>query len=124
MALRLSQSPSYKWPVKIVIPADGGRRETFTFDAVFRRLKQSRIAEIIDNGQRKNRGEQLEPGQDMSDMELLDEILCGWDGVVDDADEPIPFTRASLEQLCELPTVAGQIAEAWLGSLQKAKSKN
>jgi len=124
MALRLSQSASYKWPVKIVIPADGGKRETFTFDAEFRRLKQSRIAEIMEFGQRKNRGETLEPGQDMSDMELLGEILCGWDGVVDDDDTPIPFSKSSLEQLCELPTVAGQIAEAWLGSLQKAKAKN
>ena len=124
MALRLTQSPTYKWPVKITIPTDGGRRETFTFDAVFRRLKQSRITEIIESGQRKSKGEDLEASQDMSDLDLLDEIMAGWDGVEGDDGKAIPFSRSSLEQVCEMPTVAGQIAEAWLGSLQKAKSKN
>lgn len=124
MALRLSQSAAYKWPVKITIPTDGGKRETFTFDATFNRLKQSRITEIIENGQRKSRGEPLEPGQDLSDFEVMSEILAGWDGVVDDDNKPIAFSQSSLEQLCELPTVAGQIAEAWMASLQKAKAKN
>ena len=124
MALRLTQSPTYKWPVKVTIPTDGGKRETSTFTAEFRRLKQSRISEIISSGQRKSKGEALDADQDLSDLELLGEIMAGWDDVKDDDGELIPFSRAALEMMSELPTVAGQIAEQWLESLQKAKAKN
>ena len=124
MALRLSQSPTYRWPVKVVLPTDGGRHETFTFDAEFRRLKQSRIAELVEVSQRQQRGEVLEGDEDMSDVDVLDEIMAGWDGIEDDDGEAIAFSRVNLARLCELPTVAAQIMQAFIGSLQKAKAKN
>lgn len=115
MSFVLQQSPNYYWPVRVLIPTDG-RREQFTFTAKFNRLKQSRIKELFE----------LSKAEDdtISDVELLGEILGGWDDVVDDAGKPVPFTKVTLEQMAELPTVAGQIAKAYFESLAEAKRKN
>jgi hypothetical protein len=122
MAFVLKQSASYTWPVPLLIPVDGGRREKFSFDAEFKRLPQSRINEII------KLARALEIGR--SDDETLDdktavkEILIGWSGVTDDSAKEIPFSEAALEQLLELPTIAGQIVTAWFKSMEVAKKGN
>ena len=47
MAFVLKQSATYTWPITLVLPVDGGRREKHTFDGEFRRLPQDRIDQII-----------------------------------------------------------------------------
>jgi hypothetical protein len=123
MAFKLQQSPTYVWPVKIVLPIDGGKRETHTFDATFRRLPQSRINEIIKLARLQERG-RLDDDQELEDQDAAREIMVGWDGVQDDDGKAIPFSEGALTQLVEIPTVAGQIVKAWFGSLAEAKRKN
>jgi hypothetical protein len=123
MAFKLQQSATYVWPVKIVLPIDGGKRLTETFDATFRRLPQSRINEIIKLARLQERG-RLEDDQELEDQDAAREIMTGWDGVEDDDGKAIPFSEAALKQLLEIPTVAGQIVKAWFGSLAEAKRKN
>jgi hypothetical protein len=122
MAFVLKQSASYSWPVPLLIPVDGGRREKFSFDAEFKRLPQSRINEII----KLARALELGRGDDetLDDKTAAREILIGWSGVVDDSGEDIPFSEAALEQLLELPTIAGQIVMAWFKSMEVAKKGN
>lgn len=123
MAFKLQQSATYVWPVKIVLPIDGGKRLTETFDATFRRLPQSRINEIIKLARLQERG-RLDDDQELEDQDAAREIMTGWDGVEDDDGKAIPFSEAALKQLLEIPTVAGQIVKAWFGSLAEAKRKN
>lgn len=123
MAFKLQQSTTYVWPVKIVLPIDGGKRETHTFDANFRRLPQSRINEIIKLARLQERG-RLEEDQELEDQDAAREIMTGWAGVQDDDAKDIPFSEGALAQLLEIPTVAGQIVKAWFGSLAEAKRKN
>jgi hypothetical protein len=123
MALRLTQSPTYKWPVKITIPTDDGTA-TFTFHAEFRRLKQSRLTELIDASQRKARGEEIDADLDMNDLELLSEFIVGWSDVLDDDGEQVPFDRGNLAKLAELATAPNQILEQYAASLRGAKVKN
>ena len=123
MAFKLQQSATYVWPVKIVLPIDGGKRLTETFDATFRRLPQSRINEIIKLARLQERG-RLDEDQELEDQDAAREIMAGWDGVEDDNGKPIPFSEGALKQLLEIPTVAGQIVKAWFGSLAEAKRKN
>lgn len=119
MAFVLKQSDSYTWPVTLVIPVDGGRREKHTFDAEFKRLPQTRINEII------RQAKATEDGQSMlEDQSACAEILVGWSNVVDDSGEEIPFSQKALDQLLELPTIAAQIIRAWSESLETAKRKN
>jgi hypothetical protein len=123
MAFKLQQSATYVWPVKIVLPIDGGKRLTETFDATFRRLPQSRINEIIKLARLQERG-RLEDDQELEDQDAAREIMVGWDGVEDDDGKAIPFSESAVKQLLEIPTVAGQIVKAWFGSLAEAKRKN
>jgi hypothetical protein len=122
MSFVLKQSASYTWPVPLLIPVDGGRREKHSFDAEFKRLPQSRINEII------KLARALEVGR--SDDEMLDdktaakEILIGWSGITDDNAKDVPFSESALDQLLEIPTVAGQIIKAWFNSMDVAKRGN
>lgn len=122
MSFVLKQTASYTWPVPLLIPVSGGRREKYSFDAEFRRLPQSRINEII------KLARALELGR--ADDEMLDdktaarEILLGWSGITDDNGKDVPFSEAALDQLLEIPTVAGQIIRAWFNSMDVAKRGN
>jgi|TARA_R100000084_G_C4608514_1_gene126823 hypothetical protein len=123
MAFVLKQSDSYSWPVTLVIPVDGGRREKHTFDAEFKRLPQTRINEIIKQARAMERG-RFSEDEMLEDQTACAEILIGWSNVVDSKGEEIPFSVKALDQLLELPTIAGQIVRAWFESLEVAKKKN
>lgn len=126
MAFVLKQSDSYTWPVSIKLPANGGKRERQTFDAEFKRLPQSRINEIQEQANKRiraaERGEDI--GDGISDQSIADEILVGWDGIVDGDGEPVPFSKGSKAQLLDVPFMAGALIEAYFESLVEAKRKN
>ncbi len=119
MAFVLKQATSYTWPIKLVIPTDGGRKETHTFDGEFRRLPQSRINEIMKIARAMERGRADD--DEVEDQGLARELLIGWSGVVDDAGKEIPFSDGAINQLLEIPTVAGQIIKHFFESIQSEK---
>jgi hypothetical protein len=123
MAFVLKQSATYTWPITLVLPVDGGRREKHTFDGEFRRLPQTRINEIVKLAQLQERGK-LAEDEELRDQDAAKEILAGWSNVVDDKGEEIPYSEAALTQRMESPTVAGQIVRTWFESLEVAKRKN
>lgn len=123
MAFVLKQSDSYSWPVTLIIPVDGGRREKHTFDAEFKRLPQTRINEIVRQAKGISEGSSDESAM-LEDQSACAEILVGWSNVIDDSGEQIPFSTKALNQLLELPTIAAQIIRAWSESLEVAKRKN
>jgi len=126
VAFVLKQSDSYTWPVSIKLPANGGKRERQTFDAEFKRLPQSRINEIQREVQLRvsaaERGE--DNGEGISDQSIADEILVGWDGIVDGDGEPVPFSNAVKAQLLDVPMMAGSLVAAYFESLVEQKRKN
>ena len=126
MAFVLKQSDSYTWPVSIKLPANGGKRERQTFDAEFKRLPQSRINEIQEQANKRMKA--LERGDDggdgISDVTVADEILVGWDGIVDGDGEPVPFSKGSKAQLLDVPMLAGALISAYFESLTEQKRKN
>jgi hypothetical protein len=123
MAFVLKQSATYTWPITVIIPMDGGRRDKHTFDGEFRRLPQSRINEIIKLARAAERG-RLNDDEELLDQDAAKEILAGWSGVVDDDAKEIPYSENALAQPLDIPTVAGQIVRAWFDSLDVAKRKN
>jgi hypothetical protein len=123
MAFVLKQSATYTWPVTLVLPVDGGRREKHTFDGEFRRLPQTRINEIIRLARLQERGK-LADDEELQDQDAAKEILVGWSGITDDDGKEVPFSEAALGQLLEIPTVAGQVVRTWFDSLEVAKRKN
>lgn len=126
MAFVLNQSQSYSWPVSIQLPADGGKREKSSFDALFKRLPQSRINEIqLLVSQRikaAERGEELDNG--VTDQSIAAEILVGWSGIVDGEGDEVPYSEAVKAQLLDVPMMAGALIEAYFASLVELKRKN
>ena len=123
MAFVLKQSATYIWPITLVLPVDGGKRQKHTFDGELRRLPQSRISEIIKLAQLQERGA-LADDEELKDQDAAKEVLVGWANIVDDEGEDVPFSDSKLNELLEIPTVAGQIVRAWFDSLEVAKQKN
>lgn len=126
MAFVLKQSDSYTWPVSIKLPANGGKREKQTFEAEFKRLPQSRINEIQLLVQQRikaaERGE--DTGEGITDQSIADEVLVGWEGIVDGDDEAVSFNKGTKAQLLDVPMMAGALIEAFFESLVEAKRKN
>lgn len=126
MAFVLKQSDSYTWPVSIKLPANGGKRERQTFDAEFKRLPQSRINEIQREVQLRVKANEKgeDTGEGVSDQSIADEILVGWDGIIDGDGEPVPFSNAVKAQLLDVPMMAGALVAAYFESLVEQKRKN
>lgn len=126
MAFVLNQSQSYSWPVSIQLPADGGKREKSSFDALFKRLPQSRINEIQQLAQQRikaaERGEELDNG--VTDQSIAAEILVGWAGILDADGDDVPYSEAVKAQLLDVPMMAGALIEAYFTSLVELKRKN
>jgi hypothetical protein len=119
MAFVLKQSTSYKWPIKLIIPTDGGRQETHTFDGEFKRLPQSRLNEVMKLARDVERGRA--DADEVEDQGLARELLIGWSGVVDDAGKEIPFSESAMTQLVEIPMVAGQVIKHFFESIKSEK---
>lgn len=110
---KITQQPTYSWPVTVELPTDGGKVEKATFDAEFKRLTQSRVDEIRMAVERN----------EMRDVDLAREAMVGWSGVVD-GDGPVPYSESARDQLLEIPMVSSAIVTALLGSLAGARRKN
>lgn len=126
MAFVLNQSQRYSWPVSIQLPADGGKREKSSFDALFKRLPQSRINEIQQLVQQRikaaERGDELDNG--VTDQSIAAEILVGWSGILDADGDDVPYSEAVKAQLLDVPMMAGALIEAYFTSLVELKRKN
>jgi len=114
MSFVLKQGNSYKWPVVYDMPVDGGKHERHTFDAEFKRITQSRIRQM---------GEQIE-NNEITESELVTEVLLGWDGINDDDGNPIKFSQKALDQVIDVPMLATSISKAFFDSIAGAKRKN
>ena len=122
MALVLKDSDSYTWPIVYRQPVSGGRREKQEFEAEFKRLPQSRINQIQDLAQKVI--DKDPDASEISDVSIADEVLVGWDGIVDSDGEVIPYSKGTKAQLLDLPMMAGTLIEAYFTSLVEEKRKN
>ena len=116
MSFVLKKKNSYTWPITLILPIDGGRREKETFDGEFKRLPQSRINEIVKQA-RAMEARYREDDEILEDQSVAKEVL------IDDGKD-IKFGESTLNQLLEIPTIASQIVKAWFESNELAKKKN
>ena len=77
MAFVRKKVATYKWPVTVEYPSDGGHFEKQSFDVVFKRLGRSKFSELVDKG----------------DIELLEAVLESWEGIEDEDGKPVPCAR-------------------------------
>jgi hypothetical protein len=126
MAFVLDQNPWYRWPVGFDIPIDGKwKRESF--DGHFARVGQDRVNTLVEAAQRRvallQRGETDPDVDGMTEIAIADEILVGWDGIVDGDGQEVPFSEAMKARLLKVEGVATAIITAWAESLQGSKKR-
>jgi hypothetical protein len=129
MAFVLNQTATYTWLVSFDMPIDGTRFRRETFEAVFKRLPQSRVEEIMAAEQELRIAFERGTGDLKALLPVVRahaaEVMAGWNGIKDvDGGEDLPFTQSTLEELLEVPMMASSILQAYGDSLQKAKVKN
>lgn len=108
MAFIRNKSKTIKWPVSVESPVDGGRFETESFDAVFKRVGRKEFQQLIDRG----------------DIDLVEAVLVGWEGVKDESEKDISFTPAALRDMLDDPCFTKGVIKAYLETLEGAKAKN
>jgi hypothetical protein len=108
MAFVRKKSSTFKWPVTVDFPVDGGRFESESFDAVFKRIGRTDFQKLIDKG----------------DTDLIETVLVGWEGVKDESDKDIAFTKAALRDQLDDPCFTKGVIKAYLETLEGAKVKN
>jgi hypothetical protein len=126
MGFILEQSPTFTWPITVRERQDGGRYRTHAFEAVFKRLPQSRMDEITLDYQRiKSRAAKDEVIDSLPTRAIAAEILVGWSGIFEpDNTTQIPYSEAAKAQLLEIETVADVLVTTYIESAEKAKAKN
>ena len=126
MGFILEQTPSFSWPITIRERQDGGRYRTHSFEAVFKRLPQSRMDEITLDYQRiKSRAAKDEVIDSLPTRAIASEILIGWTGIFEpDNTTQIPYSEDSKIELLEIETVADVLVTTYIESAEKAKAKN
>ena len=108
MAFILKKAASYKWPVKVETPIDGGKFEKQTFDAVFKKLGRAAFNLLVDKG----------------DDAFTYGILEGWDGIKDEDGKDIPFTQKARKDLCDDSCFVKAVIRAYSDSVLGEPAKN
>jgi hypothetical protein len=102
MAFVRKKVTTYKWPVPIFSPADGGGFTKETIDLEFLRISRSELENMKDN------------------VQLLKKVIKGWSGYTDEDDKAIPFSVSALEELMEDTAFVPGAAKAYWDSMNGA----
>jgi hypothetical protein len=103
---KLAEQRTYKWPVTVHIPADGGKFTKATFTAEFKALPQKEIDRVVEEGRGGDR-----------DADLCTECLIGWSGVQDENGNDIPFSDEAKAKLLDITYVRHALLDAFLESI-------
>ena len=122
----LKKEATFTQPIKFYTPSDGGIQKEETFDAIFKIIPQSRINEIREQADKKQKelDEGITDGENISDALIADEILVGWEGITDPEKKEIPYSKSSKKLLLEQPMLANTLVELYFIELTKQKTKN
>lgn len=108
MAFIRKKVKTFKWPVSIEEPSDGGLFETNTFDATFKRVGRADFVKLSDK----------------SEFDLLKAVLTGWDGIEDENGKAVPFSVEAMRELSDDPYWIRGVLKAYTDTFEGAKSGN
>jgi hypothetical protein len=100
-------TPSYSWPVKVRLPADGGKFSEQSFNATFRRLDSDTVRAMY--------REVTEDEGAAAAVAAVKQVVIGWDGI-EDENGPVPFSDTALAELLHIQRVDAAIIAAFFQS--------
>ncbi|MCW1934121.1 phage tail assembly chaperone [Pararhodobacter zhoushanensis] len=104
--LKIARNPEFTHDVTVRVPVDGGFADQ-KFKARFRVIPWAEL-----NVFERDADEQTRM------------VWVGWDGIVDDADVPIPFSDSMRDTLISLPFVRMAVLNAYVDAVAGAKRGN
>lgn len=108
--IKLTPNPTFKAPVLLTVP---GLAEPVQLEMTFRHMPADQANEWIRNNQEKH------------SSAALAEIIVGWDGVLDENEQPVPFSAEALDTLLRNYRPATlEIVTAWLKEMGASRLKN
>lgn len=115
MALKITQSATFWWPVDVLLPAaDGGQMEKHSFEVEFARMKVSEAEKMVAG---------IATGA-IGQLDGYRQMVKGWRGVVSGGDE-LPFSDEALRSVIDIPAVGPAILAAYqLAVSGQARTKN
>ena len=108
MAFVLKKVSSYKWPVSVEVPVDGGKFKKETFTAIFKKMSRSAFNDLIEAG----------------DDALIDQIVEGWEGVKDEDGNEVEYNDENKVALFDDPYVLRAVITAYTDSVTGSQAKN
>jgi len=112
---KIGQTDRFSYPVSVEIPGDNGKRQNYTFDAIFKRISRE---EFVDITTRATAGE-------LKDPDLVADVLLGWRGIQDEDGNDLPFSEANREMVLNIWPVMPAVVSAFLESqTPKGRAKN
>jgi hypothetical protein len=103
-----STSKSYRWPVTVEEPVDGGEWKEQGFTAVFKRLGRSEFNKLTELG----------------DEAVIQEILEGWDDLKEESGEAIAYTPEAVAEMSNDTYWSRGVIKAYFEFLNGGKEKN
>lgn len=105
---KVISEPTFTAPVTVCVPVDGGHKDQ-TLKVKFRVVDVDELSEAEGlAGQQK----------------LLRRVVCGLEDVVDDGDQPIPYTDELRDQLIAVPYVRAAMLQTYLAAIGKTRVGN
>ncbi|TWI65169.1 hypothetical protein IP91_02576 [Pseudoduganella lurida] len=105
---KIALSATYRIKIHVEIPAESGKIDKSDFTAEFKRCDLEKLDEL-----------RKEPQRD-----VIRAVLVGWDGLVDEDNNAVPFNEATREAVLAIPQAMFALIETFWSSVQTAKQKN
>lgn len=110
---KIADKNTYRWPVTVHIPQDGGKFTKATFDAEFQALPQNELDQIVRDAVAGD-----------PDASVAARCLCGWKGVQDADDTELPYSDGAKDRLLNITYVRAAVVQAYFESIGGARRKN
>ncbi|CUX57364.1 MULTISPECIES: hypothetical protein [Agrobacterium] len=135
MAFKLSQELTFPWPVKVIepnphIPGELLEQEFIAqFALIAPERAKARDAErlaILEQVTPETEGEELRKINEAlhaHDLQALTDVLRGWDGILDDDDNAIPFNPETVEIVLAHTRVKNALLRAYRESISEDKAR-
>lgn len=112
---KIGQTDRFTYPVSVEVVGDNGKRSSYSFDAVFKRLSNDEFVEVSRSAKMG----------DLPDIDLVRDVLIGWKGIQDEDGNDMPFTEANRDLVLNIWPVTPSIVTAFLeANTPKGRSKN
>lgn len=113
--LKINVKPTFSAPVVWRLAGDDGNTEEVTYTATFRRVNDEEAKQLQ---------AQLAAGT-LTDRELLDKVLVGWNGLLDELGTPYAFTPENRRAAqAEWPTFEAGLVFSYFKHQDAAVVKN